>query len=80
MSWFRFFRFVWETSIDAIGLGASGYDQARKLWKGQPAPLREPAQPLSHRDVEHQQVQIRTATSGGKLTILPPPRKPRIER
>ncbi len=38
------------------------------------------ARGLSHQDVERQQVQIRTATSGGKLTILPPPRKPRIER
>ncbi len=59
MSWYRFLRFVWETGVSAAELGADGYDRARKLWRKEGA-LR--VQPLPHRDVLHQQQQIRSAT------------------
>jgi len=69
VSWYRFLRFVWETGFTAVELGVDGYDKARKLWKGQPAPLK--AQPLTYRDVVRQQGQIRSAT---RRDAIPPPK------
>jgi hypothetical protein len=37
------------------------------------APHADPSQPLSHRDVEHQQSQIRGATTQRMPTMRPPP-------
>ena len=58
-------------AVDAVFGGlelvASLYDFVRQMRRPREQPI-----PLTHRAVQHQQAQIRSASDGRKLTILPP--------
>jgi len=65
-------------AADLALAGAQAVDKAytwgKRAWRGL-APAREEPIPLTHRDVEHQQAQIRSATR--RDAIPPPPRRGR---
>lgn len=50
---------VLDWTVSAIEAGANAYSRVRRLIRPKPAP----AAGLSHRDVEQQQAQIRSATA-----------------
>lgn len=50
-----------DIALGVVEQASGVYERARKLWKGQPPPA--PSNPLSYRDVQHQQDQIRSATT-----------------
>lgn len=63
------FRLV-DLGLGVVEAAVKTYDRAKRIGRALLPHRREDAFPLSHRDVEHQQEQIRRAT-----TIRPPPRR-----
>lgn len=70
-----FFGAIFKAA-DLILAGAQvvdrGIDLGKKIARKLKSPTK-PSQPLSHRDVEHQQGQIRSATTQRFPTLRPPP-------
>lgn len=62
-----------KTALEAAGRALLDLARSALRVRRKPSPPAEPSQPLSHRDVELQQEQIRSATTQRLRTIRPPP-------